>query len=163
MNTEENTKVIDVNEKIQNYFNDNKLTKLIFNSKLQYDDRNHNKILNKFLNHIIPDTLDLIKLLSPSRVNPYSINKLIELLEAYHIYEFDITKKEYQFICDFMEQKHNELIKHFISTNKNYKKYIKDVELLNKNNQEAYEPVLKSLFSKKIFTMSRILIITVRC
>jgi|UniRef100_A0A6C0AKK7 hypothetical protein len=148
MNTEENTKVIDVNEKIQNYFNDNKLTKLIFNSKLQYDDRNHNKILNKFLNHIIPDTLDLIKLLSPSRVNPYSINKLIELLEAYHIYEFDITKKEYQFICDFMEQKHNELIKHFISTNKNYKKYIKDVELLNKNNQEAYEPVLKSFLKQ---------------
>lgn len=155
MNTEENIKVIDINEKIENYFKSNKLTKLVFNSKLQYDDRNHNKTLNKFLNHIIPDTLDLLKMLSPSRINPYSINKLIELLEAYHIYDFDITKKEYEFICDFMEAKHNELIKHFISKNKTYKKYIKDIDIINKKNEENNEPILKSFLkqSNKLYSI----------
>lgn len=146
MNTEENIKKVDINEKVENYFKDNQLVKLLFTSKLQHDDRNHNKTLNKFLNHIIPDTLDLLKLLSPSRLNPYSINKLIELLEAYHIYDFDITKKEYEFLCDFVEEKHKELLKDIIQKNKLYKKYDKDIEILN-NKDEKNEPVLKAFFN----------------
>ena len=148
MNTDETTKIVDVNEKEENYFKDNELVKLLFNSKLQYDDRNHTKTLNKFLNHIIPDTLDLLKLLSPSRLNPYSINKLIELLEAYHIYDFDITKKEYEFLCDFVETKHTELLKDIIQKNKTYKKYFKDIETLNKSDDETDKiPVLKAFFN----------------
>lgn len=121
-----------------------------------YSETNADNNLSNFLNKIIPETKELLKIMKPAITDGVNMFNILSKLKGFHIDHHSLTYSQYMTLVEYMQENIDEYIKKVIQNTYSFNKYI-NLKNNNKTNHLVETIFEDNDYNDKLFDTVRTL------